>query len=123
AADLRRIVVDPILYGTLRELGLAALAEITAFEYMLARVAGRIARALARHRGLAPAALEWFTHHSEVDIRHAEEGLANLEAYLRYYEFPEAEALTIVEMTLRENVFVKRYFGALAAQGAREITG
>lgn len=124
-ADLRRIVVEPILYGTLKELGLAALAEITAFEYMLSRVAGRIGRALARHRGLAPAALEWFTHHSEVDLRHAEEGLANLEAYIRYYEFAEADALTIVEMTLQENVFVKRYFGALAgsARGAREIPG
>ncbi len=122
AADLRQIVVDPILYGSLKEVGLAALAEITAFEYMLSRVASRIARALARHRGLAPGALEWFTHHSEVDIRHAEEGLANLEAYIRYYEFAEADALTIVEMALRENVFVKRYFAAPAVSihGVRE---
>ena len=70
--DLRRIVVDPLLYGTLREVGLAALTEIVAFEYMLSRVSGRIARALAQHRGLPAPALEWFTHHSEVDIRHAE---------------------------------------------------
>jgi Iron-containing redox enzyme len=114
AADIRRIVAEPLLYGTLRELGLAALGEIVAFEYMLSRVAGRIAGALGRHRGLAPAALEWFTHHSEVDVRHAEQGLDTLEAYIRYYEIPEGDALAILEMTLRENVFIKRYFGERA---------
>jgi pyrroloquinoline quinone (PQQ) biosynthesis protein C len=108
--DLRRIVVDPLLYGTLRDVGLAALAEIVAFEYMLSRVSSRIACALAEHRGLAAHALEWFTHHSEVDVRHAAQGLADLTAYVRYYEFSDAEALTIMEMTLRENVFARRYF-------------
>jgi len=108
--DLRRIVVDPLLYGTLREVGLAALTEIVAFEYMLARVSGRFARALARHRELPPPALAWFTHHSEVDVAHAEQGLNDLEAYVRYYDFTEDEALTIVELALRENVFLRRYW-------------
>ena len=117
-ADLRRLIVDPLLYGSLREVGLAALTEIVAFEYMLSRVAGRIARALANHRGLPAPALEWFTHHSEVDMRHAEQGLADLEAYVRYYEFPDGEALTFVEMTLRENVFARRYFRDFVAAGA-----
>jgi len=108
--DLRRVVVDPLLYRSLRDIGLVALAGIVAFEYMLARVSGRIARALATHRGLPAPALEWFTHHSEVDIRHAEQGLAALEAYVRYYDFGDAEALTLVELTLRENVFARRYF-------------
>jgi len=108
--DLRRIVVDPLLYGTLREVGLAALTEIVAFEYMLSRVAGRMARALSDHRGMSASSLEWFSHHAEVDIRHAAQGLANLEAYVDYYEFDPGEALTIVEMTLRENVFARRYF-------------
>jgi pyrroloquinoline quinone (PQQ) biosynthesis protein C len=117
-ADLRRLIVDPLLYGSLREVGLAALTEIVAFEYMLSRVAGRIARALANHRGLPAPALEWFTHHSEVDMRHAEQGLADLEAYVRYYEFPAGEALTFVEMTLRENVFARRYFRDFVAAGA-----
>jgi len=108
--DLRRVVVDPLLYRSLRDIGLVALAGIVAFEYMLARVSGRIARALATHRGLPAPALEWFTHHSEVDIRHAEQGLAALEAYVRYYGFGDAEALTLVELTLRENVFARRYF-------------
>src|SRR5207249_1955520 len=82
--------------------------EIVAFEFMLSRVSGRMARALATHRGLAAPALEWFTHHSEVDVRHAEQGLADLGAYAAYYEFTDDEALTIVEMTLRENVFARR---------------
>jgi len=119
--DLRRIVVDPLLYRSLREVGLVALAEIVAFEYMLSRVSGRIARALGTHRGLPAAALEWFTHHSEVDIRHAEQGLADLEAYVRYYEFGDAEALTLVEMALRENVFTRRYFRDFVAAGARAV--
>jgi hypothetical protein len=110
ADDIRRVVTDPLLYGTLREVGLAALTEIVAFEFMLSRVSGRFARALATHRGLPVTALKWFTHHSEVDVRHAEQGLADLGAYAAYYEFPDDEALTIVEMTLRDNVFARRYF-------------
>lgn len=114
AADIHQTIVDPLLYGTLKEVGLSALGEITAFEFMLSRVAGRIARALAAHHGFSPATLEWFTHHSEVDLLHAAQGLDNLEAYIRYYEFSEEDALTILEMTLRENVFIKRYFGELS---------
>ena len=112
--DLRQTIADPILYGTLKEVGLAALVEVVAFEHMLSRVASRIGAALARHRGLSPASLEWFTHHSEVDIQHAEQGLDNLVAYARYYEFADQDALAICDVTLRENVFVKRYFGELA---------
>lgn len=110
--DLRRVVIDPILYGTLRDLGLAALTEIVAFEFMLARVSDRIAQALTRHRCLSTSALRWFTHHSEVDVEHAEQGLDALAAYVRYYEIPGDEALAIAEMTLRENVFLRRYFRA-----------
>lgn len=112
--DLRQIIVDPILYGTLKEVGLSALIEVVAFEFMLSRVASRIAAALARHRGLPPAALEWFTHHSEVDIGHAEQGLDNLESYVAYYGLSHDDAFTIFDMTLRENVFIKRYFGEKA---------
>jgi hypothetical protein len=108
--DIRRIVVEPVLYGTLREVGFAALAEIVAFEYMLARVSGRLARALAAHRRLPVPALTWFAHHSEVDVRHAAQGLAHLEAYARYYDLADDEALTIVELALRDGVFARRYF-------------
>ena len=121
-ADLRRVVVDPILYGTMKELGLAALSEIVSFEYMLSRLSSRIARALATHRGLSEPALQWFTHHSEVDIRHAEQGLDDLEHYIRYYGLPDEDAMTIVEMTLRENVFIKRYFGEMALARTTAMT-
>ena len=108
--DIRRVVTEPLLYGTLRDVGLAALTEIVAFEFMLSRVSARVARALTAHRGLRGTALTWFTHHSAVDVRHAAQGLADLDAYVRYYGFAEDEALTIVEMALRENVFARRYF-------------
>jgi Iron-containing redox enzyme len=110
--DLRRLVTEPLLYGTLRDVGLAALSEIVAFEFMLSRVAGRIAAALATHRGLSAHALEWFTHHSEVDIRHAEQGLENLVAYVGYYGIGDDEALGIIDTSLREDVFARRYFRA-----------
>ena len=108
--DLRRAVTEPLLYGSLREVGLAALAEIAAFEFMLSRVSGRFAHALATHRGLPAPALVWLIHHSEVDVGHAEQGLADLEAYVRHYDLGDDEALTIVEMALRENVFTRRYW-------------
>lgn len=121
--DLRRVIAEPLLYGSLREVGLAALTEIVAFEFMLSRVAGRIARALEAHRGLPAPALEWFTHHAEVDVRHAEQGLTDLVAYARYHEFAAEEALTIVEMTLRENVFARRYFRDFVVPGMGGLGG
>ena len=119
ADDIRRVVAEPILYGTLKEFGLAALSEIVAFEYMLARIASRIAAALAAHRGLSRKTLTWWTEHAEVDRRHAEQGLDDLEAYVRFYAIDAEDALAIVEMTLRENVFVKRYLGEGAAARTR----
>lgn len=121
AADIRQVVVEPLLYGTLKEVCLAALCEVVAFEYMLSRTARRLATALAAHRGLTPETLTWFTHHSEVDVRHAEQGLDDLVAYADYYEISDDEAFTICEMALRENVFVKRYFGELALGRARPV--
>jgi hypothetical protein len=113
ADDIRQIVVDPLLYATLKEVGLSALCEVESIEYMLSRVASRIARALAAHRQLSNETLLWFTLHSEVDIRHAEQGLDDLEGYIRFYEFAPEDAITIIEMTMRENVYIKRYFGEL----------
>lgn len=111
AAETRRVAGEPILFNSLQEVGLAALVEITAFEYMLSRVAGRIARALLLHRGLSAPALRWFTLHAEVDLAHAEQGVEHLQTYIRYYGFSEENAMAIVELTLRQNVFVKRYLG------------
>lgn len=110
AEDLRTIASEPLLYGTLREVGLAALCEVVAFEFMLSRLASRIERALETHRGLPPEALRWFHHHSEIDIAHAEQGLQHIADYVRYYGFAANEARSIVELTLRDNVFTRRYF-------------
>ena len=109
--SLRRSIAEPLMYGSLREAGLAAWVEVEAFEYMLSRVASRIARALVAHRGFSNRAVKWFIHHSEVDIAHAQQGLKALESYIEYYGFDGEEAGTIAEIAMRENVFVKRYFG------------
>ncbi len=117
--DIRTLVSEPLMYGTLKDVGLSALVEVIAFEWMLSRTASRIATALAAHRGLAPDALAWFTHHAEVDIGHAEQGLDAIRDYAAYYAMDPEDAATIAEMSMRENVFVRRYFGELAlAPGA-----
>jgi pyrroloquinoline quinone (PQQ) biosynthesis protein C len=109
--NLRRMCTDPILFGTFKEVGLGVLLEVTCFEWMLSRLATRIARFLHAHRGLSNGSLQWFTHHSEVDLRHAAEGLDAVVEYLRYYEFDGSDAASILEITFRENPFLKRYFG------------
>ena len=118
ADDVRRVVVEPVLYRTLGEVGLAAFCEVLAFEYMLARLAGRIAAFLALHRGLGPVALRWWTEHADVDVQHAAEGLADLETYARYYGLADEDGLAIAELTLRENVFLRRYFRGGTLAGA-----
>jgi hypothetical protein len=109
--NLRRMCTDPILFGTFKEVGLSVLLEVTCFEWMLARLATRIARFLHTHRQLSSGSLQWFSHHSEVDLRHAEEGLDSVVEYLRAYEFDESHATSLLEITFRENPFLKRYFG------------
>jgi len=116
---LDEIILDPFLYGSLREVGLSALVEVVSFEYMLSRVSSRIGRFLESQCGLTTAQLEWFFHHSEVDIQHAEEGLDTIEDYIAYYDFDEHEARDVIETAMRENVFIKRYFGVAAAARAR----
>lgn len=108
--NLRRMCTDPILYGTFKEVGLGVMLEVTCFEWMLSRLANRMARFLRLHRGLERESLQWFSHHSEVDLRHAEEGLETVAEYLRYYEFDSGHATSILEITFRENPFLKRYF-------------
>ena len=49
-----------------------------------------------------------------MDIRHAEQGIDNVLSYISYYGFSDEDALTICDMALRENVFIKRYFGEQA---------
>jgi heme oxygenase-like protein len=123
ADDIRRLVVEPMLYRTLGEVGLAAFCEVVAFEYMLARLAGRIAAFLAFRRGLGPVALRWWTEHADVDVQHAADGLADLETYARYYGLADEDGLAIAELTLRENVFLQRYFRARTLAEAPRMVG
>ena len=110
AQGLKDTVCAPFVLSSLRQMGLSAMAEVFAYEHMLAHTSTRIANFLREHRGMSEAALVWFTHHSEVDIRHAEEALATLADYCDYYGFGEDEARAVVDGTLAENTFIKRYF-------------
>jgi hypothetical protein len=109
--ELRHLATDEILFGSLREFGLTVLLEVTCFEWMLSRMARPIADFLSKHRRLSPEALLWFTHHSEVDQRHAEEGLDAVVEYAAYYDFEEQDFRLLSEIVFRENVFLRRYFG------------
>ncbi len=112
--ELRRMMSEQILYGTIKEIGLSALIETASFEWMLSRLASRMAKFLEKYRKISKEGLEWFSHHSEVDIRHAEEQLDSIVEYVKYYQFDESQFGSILELTFRENVFIKRYFGEIA---------
>lgn len=121
--QLRTLCVDPLMFGTIKELGLSVLLEVTCFEWMLSRLSSRIGTALQVHRSLPKESLEWFYHHSEVDIRHAEEGLDSVVDYVNYYEIDGDELETILDITFRENIFIKRYFGGLALAQENKMLG
>lgn len=114
---LRQFVTEPIMFGTLKEVGLSVLLETASFEWMLSRLAARMADFLLKYRGLSPENLRWFSHHSEVDIRHAEESLQAAVDYMEFYEFDSSDVEIILDVTFRENVFIKRYFGEIALAG------
>ena len=111
--QLRTLCTDPLMFGTIKELGLSVLLEVTCFEWMLSRLSSRMGQALQNYRGLPPESLQWFYHHSEVDIRHAEEGIDAVIEYVSYYEIAADELETILDITFRENVFARRYFGSV----------
>jgi pyrroloquinoline quinone (PQQ) biosynthesis protein C len=112
--DLNRLVARPWPDGTLRSLGLALLVEVMALEFMLGRLASRCVAFLQRHRGLSLDALGWFVQYAEPDAVDAEEGLTCIAVYLAYYRFEPEEAEKVARAALRENLFVKRYFGECA---------
>jgi pyrroloquinoline quinone (PQQ) biosynthesis protein C len=107
--------MEPLFYGSLREVGLAALVEIVGFDFMLSRMASDFASFFREHRKLPEEALEWFTRHSEADLEHAEHGLDAVAEYAEYYQLGIQEAMDIVDSALEENIYLKRYFGARAA--------
>lgn len=96
--------------ATLRELCLSVLLETTSFEFMLSRCSSRIAEALTNHYAFPKAALRWFELHSEVDIRHAEEGLTVVRDYVEFHQIPDDLFSRIARLTLRDNLFVRHYF-------------
>ncbi|MEB3217267.1 MAG: iron-containing redox enzyme family protein [Nostocales cyanobacterium 94392] len=112
--ELKELMSEPFLFGTLKEFGLSVLLEVTCFEWMLSRLSSRIGKALEQYHHLSAASLEWFYHHSEVDIRHAEEGLDSVVNYIEYYGFDQENLSAIIDITFRENIFIKRYFGEFA---------
>lgn len=118
---LAEYVMEPLLYGCLRDVGLAALVRIVAFEHMLSRTSGRIARFLQIHRGIEREQLVWFSHHAEIDLQHAEEGLESIVDFAGHYGFDPTEAQDIARAALRENLFIKCYFGVEAAARARRV--
>lgn len=111
--DARRRVSDfsavRVPFATLREICLAVLLETLSFEFMLAHCSGKIATALRDRYGIPKSALTWFELHSEVDIRHAEEGLTVIQSYLEFHRVPDATFELIARHTLNK-VFTKHYF-------------
>jgi L-Ala-D/L-Glu epimerase len=96
--------------ATLRELCLSVLLETMSFEFMLSRCSSQIAAALSRHYSIPDPALRWFELHSEVDIRHAEEGLTVIQDYLEFHQIADDLFSHIARLTLGDNVFGRHYF-------------
>lgn len=110
ADEFRRAVTRPLPFATLRDFAFGALCEVVAVETLLATVSGAIARALARQRGMSDGDLAWFLHHSEVDVAHANQGLAAIDAFAAHYGIGDEAARAVVRAVFRENVFLRRYF-------------
>ena len=106
----RRFSSSKIPYGTLRDLGLSILLETVAFEFFLSRVSDSMAYAMTGHYGLSAGAVQWFTLHGEVDIKHAEEGKQTILSYVSYYRFQPDEFERIARKTFAENVVLNQYF-------------
>jgi L-Ala-D/L-Glu epimerase len=102
--------------ATLRELCLAVLLETMSFEFMLSRCSSEIAGALTDRYGFAKRALHWFALHSEVDVRHAEEGVTVIRDYLTFHQITDALFEQISKFNLDDNLFVRHYFPPISRQ-------
>lgn len=107
---LKNKISEPIMFGTMTELGLSVMIEVFGFEWFLSRESGNIGKRLSQLLNLNGHDLEWFFHHSEVDVEHAEQGLDTLVDYVNYFSVDEDTLINIVEITMRDNIFLKRYF-------------
>ena len=81
-----------------------------AFEFFLSRVSDSIANAMTGHYGLSAEAMQWFTLHGELDVRHAEEGRQTILGYASYFRFRPEEFERIARKTFVGNVVLNRYF-------------
>ena len=119
-ADARRRIAvfcaTRVAASTLRELCLAVLLETMSFEFMLSRCSSEIAAALTSHYGFFKPALHWFALHSEVDLRHAEEGVTVIQDYLSFHRVPDDLFEQIASHTLGDNLFGRHYFPASSRQ-------
>src|SRR5262245_3010550 len=120
-AEIERLIADArervalfcatrVPVATLRELCLSVLLETMSFEFMLSRCSSEIAGALADKYAFATPALHWFALHSEVDIRHAEEGLTVIRDYVEFHQSSDELFHQIARVTLGENLFGRHYF-------------
>jgi muconate cycloisomerase len=96
--------------ATLRELCLGVLLETMSFEFMLSRCSSEIAAALTARYSIPKSALHWFALHSEVDIRHAEEGLSVVLDYLAFHRIADDLFHQIARSSLGDHMFVRHYF-------------
>jgi L-Ala-D/L-Glu epimerase len=102
--------------ASLRELCLSVLLETMSFEFMLSRCSSEIAAALTTRYAFAKPALYWFALHSEIDVRHAEEGVTVIRDYLGFHQISEALFEQTADITLGDQVFVRHYFPASSKQ-------
>ena len=112
-------------FPTLRELCLSILLETMSFEHMLSRCSRKISDALFNHYALSKESLQWFELHSEVDIRHAEEGLAVIQDYVDFHQFSDSSFARILQLTMGGNAFARHYFPPESRSGGdhRSPTG
>ena len=122
-ADARQRVANfcatRVPVATLRELCLSVLLETMSFEFMLSRRSSEIAAALADRYNFTKPALHWFELHSEVDIRHAEEGVTVVQDYLAFHHISDDLFEQIAHFTLGDKLFVRHYFPPTSRQRTR----
>jgi pyrroloquinoline quinone (PQQ) biosynthesis protein C len=107
---LRSNMCEPFLFGSMRDVALSVLLEVVAFEWFLSRTARSLGEAFQSLLSLETSDLEWFFHHSEVDIEHAQQGLEVLEAFVTEFAVDLDTLQNIAEITFRDNIYLKRYW-------------
>ena len=96
----------------LRGIGLEALIEAVAYEWMLAHVSSRIGTSLRNHYGFKETEIIWYRHHSEADVRHAEQGLDAILAYAQHHRLSPAQLTDSLARVLDARPFESAYFGS-----------